>query len=291
MLDRPALFSLVLVMGLKASGPGLAVAIPLPKSDLPDVTVVQGAVATAVDSRTDLDDRKAYSPDLWRSLLIGGLGVGAIALLFYQIGRRHGKQVAVQTVHSLAPVSEARGNGTAQAAAAGAVEEKATLDSPPLTPTRLSKVEATQSLVNHLHHADPNLRRQAIWQLGQQGTTEAVQPLIDLMIDADSQQRSLILAAISEIGVRTLTPLSRALLLSLQDESAEVRQNAVRDIARIYDLMAQVSQVLRYATEDADASVRETACWALGQLSRIHSPPVPAAIPTSVEQQESETPS
>jgi peptidoglycan hydrolase-like protein with peptidoglycan-binding domain len=135
--------------------------------------------------------------------------------------------------------------------------------------TRLNKVNIVEELITDLHSLDPIKRRKAIWELGQRGDSRAVQPLVDMMVDADSHQRSLILAAISEIGIRTLKPMNRALIVSLQDENADVRKNAIRDVTRIYDLISQISQVLRHASEDPDKEVRETARWAISQLNRV----------------------
>lgn len=145
--------------------------------------------------------------------------------------------------------------------------------------TRLAKVDIVEALIDDLHHADAAKRRKAIWELGQRGDSRAIQPLVDLLMASDSQQRSLILAAVAEISTRTLKPMNRALLMSLQDESADVRKNAIRDITRIYDLMTQVSQLVQYATSDADEDVQETARWALGQLNRLRS--VPELEPTA----------
>jgi len=124
-------------------------------------------------------------------------------------------------------------------------------------------------LINDLQHTDPVKRRGAIWELGQEGDSRAVQPLVDLMLEADSQQRTLILAAIAEISIRTLKPLKRALLTSLQDENSDVRKNAIRDTTRVYDMMAQLSQLLSHAVNDSDPEVQDTAHWALAQLSRL----------------------
>lgn len=135
--------------------------------------------------------------------------------------------------------------------------------------TRLPKINIVEELIQDLRSPDPAKRRKAIWELGQRGDTHAVQPLVDLMMNSDSKQRSLILASLSEIGVRTLKPMNRALAISLQDENPEVRKNAIRDITRIYDLVGQISQLLRHATEDPDAEVQETARWALTQVNRI----------------------
>jgi HEAT repeat protein len=137
--------------------------------------------------------------------------------------------------------------------------------------TRLSRINIVDELVNDLQSSDPTKRRKAIWELGQRGDSQAVQPLVNLMVDSDSQQRSLILTALSEIGTRTLKPMNRALAMSLQDQSPDVRKNAIRDLTRIYDLITQISQLLHYAVDDADTEVQETAQWALGQLNRIRS--------------------
>lgn len=141
----------------------------------------------------------------------------------------------------------------------------------PETTSRLAKVNIVDELVKDLGSTDPSKRRKAIWDLGQQGDSRAIQPLVDIMIDADSQQRSLILAALSEIGTRTLKPMNRALAMSLQDESPEVRQNAIRDLTRVYDMMTQLSQMLYHATHDNDANVQATAKYALSQMNRIRS--------------------
>jgi hypothetical protein len=138
---------------------------------------------------------------------------------------------------------------------------------------RLPQVVAVAGLLQEIRNPDPVKRGQAIWQLGQWGDTRAVQPLVDLMLEADSQQRSLILSALSEIGTRTLKPMGRALVVALHDENSDVRKNAMRDLTKLYDLVAQMSQVIQKSSiDDPDAEVRETANWALKQLNRIRPP-------------------
>jgi HEAT repeat protein len=136
----------------------------------------------------------------------------------------------------------------------------------PVTPP--SQTEIVRQLTLELDHTDPNVRRKAIWELGQQGNSDAILPLIDLMATSDSHQRCLILAAVSEIGIRILKPMNRALIVSMQDENADVRKNAIREITRIYDLVAQVNRHLRFAVNDVDAEVRKTAQWALQRIDR-----------------------
>jgi hypothetical protein len=146
--------------------------------------------------------------------------------------------------------------------------------------TRLSRVDIVDELIRDLHSPDSSRRRKAIWELGQRGDSRAVQPLVDLLMDSDSQQRSLILAAVSEIGIRTLKPMNRALLMSVQDDSSEVRKNAIRDVTRVFDLVTQMSQLLQYATSDEDQEVKETAEWALAQLNRIRPLPGTEGLPS-----------
>ncbi len=161
---------------------------------------------------------------------------------------------------------------------------------PPENTSRLAKINIVEELVTDLNSQDGNQRCKAIWNLGQQGDSRAIQPLVDLMIDADSQQRSLILAALAEISTRNLKPLNRALAISLQDESPQVRQNAIRDLTRVYDMMAQVSQMLYHAIEDPDAEVQETAKYALGQMNRMRtlSNDLSSSSPNSVEHKSTE---
>ncbi len=145
--------------------------------------------------------------------------------------------------------------------------------------TRLAKINIVDELIRDLRTPDPVKRQKVIWELGQRGDTRAVQPMVDLMLDSDSKQRSLILSALSEIGTRTLKPLSRALAISLQDENADVRKNAIRDLTRVYDMVAQISHLLHKATDDPDQDVQETARWALGQLNRIRTVPGMESLP------------
>ncbi|MBD2328452.1 HEAT repeat domain-containing protein [Alkalinema sp. FACHB-956] len=143
----------------------------------------------------------------------------------------------------------------------------------PTPPLRLSKHNIVDTLLQELQQCDPQKRQKIIWELGQRGDSRAVQPLVDLLLDSDSRQQSLILSALSEIGTRTLKPMSRALALSLQNENADVRKNAIRDVTRIYDLVAQISQLLHSAAEDPDTEVQATAQWALGKVNRIKAAP------------------
>lgn len=149
--------------------------------------------------------------------------------------------------------------------------------------SRLAKLNIVDELIQDLRSAEPTKRRKAIWDLGQQGDSRAIQPMVDLMIDADSQESSLILAALAEIGTRTLKPMNRALAISLQDESPQVRQNAIRDLTRVYDMMSQMSQMLHHALNDPDAEVQATARYALTQMNRMRGLPEQQSLPEEEE--------
>ncbi|MEH1924580.1 MAG: peptidoglycan-binding protein [Nostoc sp.] len=145
--------------------------------------------------------------------------------------------------------------------------------------SRLAKLNIVDELIQDLRSSDPTKRRKAIWDLGQQGDSRAIQHLVDLMIDADSQETSLILAALAEIGTRILKPMNRALAISIQDESPQVRQNAIRDLTRVYDMMGQMTQMLRHALEDPDPDVQATARYALTQMNRMRGLPEQQSLP------------
>ena len=131
-----------------------------------------------------------------------------------------------------------------------------------------SKINLIDQLIKDLAHPHPTKRHKAIWELGNRGDSRAIEPLVNLLLNSDSKQHSLILSSLSEIGIKTLKPMNRAWLISLQNESAEVRKNAIRDLTRIYELVNQVSHLLQRAADDPDAEVQETARWALTQLNR-----------------------
>ncbi len=133
--------------------------------------------------------------------------------------------------------------------------------------TRISSSDPVEALVEQLQENDPKKRRQAIWKLAQKADSRAMEPLVDLMIDTDSQERSLILEALSQISARTLKPMNHALTLSLQDKNPQVRKNAIRDLTRIHELMSQIYQLLCHAIDDSDREVQETAKWAINQLN------------------------
>ena len=137
------------------------------------------------------------------------------------------------------------------------------------SPSQITKLDIVPELIEDLQQRDRNLRRKSIWELAQRGDSRAMKPLVELMVKVDSQERSLILEAMTQIASRTLKPMNKALSLSLEDVNSQVRQNAIRDLTRVYELMSQVTQRLSQAVDDSDEEVQETAKWALKQLNQM----------------------
>lgn len=134
---------------------------------------------------------------------------------------------------------------------------------------QLAKPDLGLEFIQQLTSTEPGTRHRAIWELGRWGDSRAIEPLVDLLATSDSHQRNLILSAVSEIGVRSLKPVHRALSLSMSDSSPDVRKNAIRDMTHVFTLVSQMSQVLRFATDDDDPEVRATAQWAIAQLKHL----------------------
>ena len=190
-------------------------------------------------------------------------------------------EISAETNSPKGAITPIAANGAARSHTRNSDREIAPLTAP-ITPSRngqmlaqmggtspLTQGDIIDGLIGDLRNPDPARRRKAIWELGQRGNSMAMKPLVDTMVDADSKEKSLVLAALSEIGIRSLKPMSKALAIALQDNNPEVRKNAIRDLTRVYDLVVQISQMLGHATEDEDPEVRQTATWALEQLSRI----------------------
>jgi HEAT repeat protein len=138
-----------------------------------------------------------------------------------------------------------------------------------VTESRVTKVNIIDELIQDLEQPDPEVRRRAIWELGQRGNSAAMQPLVGLLTQVDSREQSLILAALAEITSQTLKPMNRAVMIALQSEDAEVRKNAIRDLTKIFDSFKQSGKLLGHAALDEDPDVKQTADWALDQLNKM----------------------
>ncbi|MEH1817621.1 MAG: peptidoglycan-binding protein [Nostoc sp.] len=246
--------------------------------------ILASPIATIATSKPTAKPKPSERGFVW--WLIFAIGVmGCIGALFYLLrwfrGVKYGNLTKVQKseISNTKSLSEANKKTMIPSSPDTVTNLQTTTPPPPpqlLLPektSRLAKLNIVDELIQDLRSSDPTKRRKAIWDLGQQGDSRAIQHLVDLMIDADSQESSLILAALAEIGTRILKPMNRALAISIQDESPQVRQNAIRDLTRVYDMMGQMTQMLRHALEDPDPDVQATARYALTQMNRMRSLP------------------
>jgi hypothetical protein len=135
--------------------------------------------------------------------------------------------------------------------------------------SKTTKIDLVLELIKDLQQGEREIRRKAIWELAQKSDSRGIIPLIEIMPQVDSLERNLILEAITQITSRTLQPMNRVLLESLEDDNPQVRKNAIRDLTRLYHLMSQVTKRLSQMTEDVDLEVQQTARWALQQLDRV----------------------
>jgi hypothetical protein len=205
--------------------------------------------------------------------MMGGLAIIIILVSVILLGQR--RQVAPDALHKQKSTAESRPDlpvllDGSHDHSSEAVDSRVAPDEFSVnSTTRLVPINIVDTLLQELTSPDMGIRQKAIWELGQRGNSLALQPLVNAMLDADSHEKSLILGALAAIGSRSLQPMHRAMALSLQDPSPEVRKNAIRDLTRIYDQMLQLGQLLSYACQDTDPEVQQTAEWALAQFNRL----------------------
>jgi len=157
-----------------------------------------------------------------------------------------------------------------QAAPNAAPNPTAPLPSPTaLAPTRVVQPSLIERAIQNLRSDNAADRRKAIWELGQRGDSRALRPLMDVLLNGDSKQRSLSIAALTSIGSRVLEPTLEAMALALRDPNPEVRTNAIRDLTQVYEQVTRLSQMMGMAARDPDQQVQQTASWALGKLEQV----------------------
>jgi hypothetical protein len=129
------------------------------------------------------------------------------------------------------------------------------------------------SYLNGDKHTD--LRRKAIWELGQTNDFRAVEPLIKMISQVNALEKNLILDAITQIAHQSFETINHVLLTCLEDESVEVRKNSIQDLTRLYQSMSLITVHLTKMTQDSDREVQQTAEWALQQFKQMSAPLVP----------------
>ncbi|MBK1987564.1 peptidoglycan-binding protein [Sphaerospermopsis aphanizomenoides BCCUSP55] len=209
--------------------------------------------------------------NLWKLISFGVLGV--VSLFFYTAQRLADSKEDVESGNSEQPLLNPSPQKRPRFFLKSAPSVPSPISTTEVLPLEHTSVVSTLNLFDRLiadlQSGDLTQQKKAIWNIAQQGDSRAVQPLVDLLTNADSQQQGLILSALAEIGTRTLKPMNRALAISMQNDNPQVRQNAIRDLVRIYDMMAQMSKILLHALDDPDPEVQATAKYALNQINRM----------------------
>ena len=134
-------------------------------------------------------------------------------------------------------------------------------------------LDVVPQLIQELQKGDRKITSQTIKKLSQSGDSRAMIPLVEFIIEADTQQRSLILEAMSKISTGLLKPMNQALILSLGDEDSVVKQNAIRDLTRMYEITSQVTEKLSQTINNSEEKLPETTQWALQQLKQMPETP------------------
>lgn len=128
--------------------------------------------------------------------------------------------------------------------------------------------DKTEELLQELVQGESKNRSKIIWRLASEADSRAIAPLLDIMIKSNSQEKTLILEAISQIAFNSIKPINQALILSLQDDHGNVRKNALRDITKVYELIIQIQPIItQTAYNDPDPEVREIALLALEKIA------------------------
>jgi len=143
---------------------------------------------------------------------------------------------------------------------------------------RSGAVEALGAVVRD---PDAEVRRQAVWALGELEAATAVPMLIPALKDADTETRKQAAWALGEIqskdAVEALTPVTK-------DADVEVRKQAVWALGNIEDKRALPA--LEAAVRDANVEVRRQAIESIGQLDDLHK--APPALITALKDEDEE---
>jgi|GEM_PF-2574261 len=143
--------------------------------------------------------------------------------------------------------------------------------------TTETKIDVVLELIQDLHQSNQlkdtntsnDLRRKAIWELGQSNDFRAVEPLIQTMPEVDSLEKGLILDAINQIASRSFDSINHARLTSLKDDNTEVRKNAIQDLTSLYQSMSFVTIQLSKMVNNSNLEVQQTAKWALEKFNQM----------------------
>jgi len=126
-----------------------------------------------------------------------------------------------------------------------------------------TNIDVVFELIQDLKKSDFQLRRKAIWELALTGDSRSIEPLINIIPEVKSIDKSLIVNAISQIAYRNFAVIYDVLFASLKDANSDVRKDAIRDIVALHESTARINRNLHIMLNDSDKEVRQTAEWAL----------------------------
>ena len=128
-------------------------------------------------------------------------------------------------------------------------------------------IDVVAELIKDLQQGDRRLRRKAIWELAERGDPRSIQPLVNIVSDVSSLDKSLISNAIAQIVHRNFQPINHRLFTNLQQDNPQVKKNAINDLSDLYLFIAPVAKKLLQMQLDSDPEVRQTAVEALRRLN------------------------
>ncbi|MEM7591173.1 MAG: hypothetical protein AAF383_06575 [Cyanobacteria bacterium P01_A01_bin.83] len=155
----------------------------------------------------------------------------------------------------------------------GQTDEQSTVEklSPSRSLVRINEsedyIDVVFELTKDLQSSDRNVRRKAIWELAKLGDSRVIAPLMAIMPQANSVDKSLVVKAVTQITKRSFKPVNVKLLKMLDDDNPQVRVNAILDLAAFYKFVAPVTQQLCKMQLDSDPQVRQTASRVLQNLN------------------------
>lgn len=138
-----------------------------------------------------------------------------------------------------------------------------------------TEIDVVFELIKDLQQSDRELRHRAIRKLSRTGDFRGIEPLTSIISQADTQEKNLIINAITQIANRSFEPLNNALFPSLEDENSEVRKNAIHDLTALHECISQITKCLvLQMLEDSDQEVQQTAKWALEKFKLLLLPSI-----------------
>lgn len=136
-----------------------------------------------------------------------------------------------------------------------------------------------QAILANLRSDQPNVQKQAAWQLGTKEDAQAVPMLIDALSDKDAGVRAMAAWALGEVkSPAAIAPLMAALAIEASFAAREMFIRALGEHESAIAVPALISQL-----DDDSPDIRYVSVWALGE---INAPEAIAAVEKSLNDSE-----